>query len=103
MLLRKVRRRKTGEVSAVCPAHSEYRRCDEVEAITRPFSPLVSEMLALYCHTRLIGALSQSETCPDEYRMTARQVIHHILEGWTNQTGGRGTIDDLLLEPRHRS
>lgn len=37
--------------------------------------------------------------CAEEYRLIARAVIHHILEGWQNQTGGRGTIDDLLLQP----
>ena len=79
---------------------SEYRACDELGAIARPFSPLIGEMLALYCHTRPIGALSQTEDCRDEYQMTARSIIHHILEGWQNQTDGRGTIDDLLLQPR---
>ncbi|MCX5317953.1 hypothetical protein [Streptomyces sp. NBC_00154] len=78
----------------------EYRACDELGAIARPFSPLIGEMLALYCHTRPIGALSQTEDCRDEYQMTARSIIHHILEGWQNQTAGRGTIDDLLLQPR---
>ena len=34
--------------------------------------------------------------CTEEYRLIARSVIHHILEGWWNQTDGRGTIDDLL-------
>jgi hypothetical protein len=85
-------------VVAVMPG--DYRACDELGAITRPFSPLVGELLALYCHTRPIGALFQTEDCRDEYQMTARSVIHHILEGWQNQTGGRGTIDDLLLQPR---
>lgn len=78
----------------------DYRACDELGAIARPFSPLVRELLALYCHTRPIGALSQTENCRDEYQMTARSIIHHILEGWQNQTDGRGTIDDLLLRPR---
>lgn len=89
--------------SAPAPAAEsprDYRACDELGAITRPFSPLVAEMMALYCHTRPIGALSQSEDCRDEYQMMARSVIHHILEGWQNQTDGRGTIDDLLLAPR---
>jgi hypothetical protein len=81
----------------------EYRACDELGAIARPFSPLIGEMLALYCHTRPIGALSQTEDCRDEYQMTARSIIHHILEGWQNQTDGHGTIDDLLLQPRNTS
>jgi hypothetical protein len=78
----------------------DYRACDDLGAITQPFSPLVGELLALYCHTRPLGTLSQNEDCRDEYQMTARSIIHHILEGWQNQTDGRGTIDDLLLQPR---
>lgn len=93
--------RKAAPAPAVAAMPGDYRACDELGAITRPFSPLVGELLALYCHTRPIGALSQTEDCRDEYQMTARSIIHHILEGWQNQTGGRGTIDDLLLQPRH--
>ncbi|MFE7111169.1 hypothetical protein ACFU98_32365 [Streptomyces sp. NPDC057575] len=78
----------------------EYRACDAALSTARPISPLVREMMALYCHTRTIGALSQDEDYCDEYRMTARSIIHHILEGWQNQTDGRGTIDDPLLQPR---
>jgi hypothetical protein len=90
---------KPASVPAAAPMPGDYRACDELGAITRPFSPLVGELLALYCHTRPIGALSQTEDCRDEYQMTARSIIHHILEGWRNQTDGRGTIDDLLLTP----
>lgn len=92
--------RKSASVPAAAAMPGDYRACDELGAITRPFSPLVGELLALYCHTRPIGALSQTEDCRDEYQMTARSIIHHILEGWQNQTDGRGTIDDLLLTPR---
>lgn len=92
--------RKAAPAPPVAAMPGDYRACDELGAITRPFSPLVGELLALYCHTRPIGALSQTEDCREEYQMTARSVIHHILEGWQNQTGGRGTIDDLLLQPR---
>ncbi|MFE3150056.1 hypothetical protein ACFXJ6_25920 [Streptomyces sp. NPDC059218] len=78
----------------------QYRACDESPGIARPFSPLIKEMMALYCHTRVIRTLSQAEACPDEYLMTARSVIHHILQGWQSQTEGCGTIDDLLVYPR---
>jgi hypothetical protein len=77
-----------------------HRPCDELGAIATPFSPLIGELLALYCHTRPLGALSQDESCPQEYQLIARSVIHHVIEGWQNQTGGRGTIEDLLLQPR---
>ncbi|MEV6654801.1 hypothetical protein [Streptomyces sp. NPDC051219] len=89
--------------STAAPAPSQaspYRSCDELGAVAEPFSPLVGELLALYCHTRPLGALSQDEKCPQEYQLIARSVIHHIIEGWQNQTGGRGTIEDLLLEPK---
>ncbi|MFE4873474.1 hypothetical protein [Streptomyces sp. NPDC056682] len=61
----------------------------------------MAELMAIYCHTRPIGALSQSERCVSEYQMTARSIITHLLEGWANQTDGQGTIDDLLLAPRN--
>ncbi|MET7714855.1 hypothetical protein [Streptomyces sp. NPDC005407] len=92
--------RKADHAPAAAATQGDYRACDELGAITRPFSPLVGELLALYCHTRPIGALSQTENCRGEYQMTARSIIHHILEGWQNQTDGRGTIDDLLIQPR---
>lgn len=93
--------RKTATVRSTAPtAPSTVRACGELDSLPLPFSPLIAEMMALYCHTRPIGALSQSEQCAEEYRLVARSVIHHILEGWQNQTDGRGTIDDLLLERR---
>lgn len=75
------------------------RACSALDALPLPYSDLIAEMMAIYCHTRPIGALSQDTVCPEEYRLVARSVIHHILEGWQNQTRGQGTINDLLLEP----
>ncbi|WP_329583532.1 hypothetical protein [Streptomyces sp. NBC_01361] len=72
------------------------RACDELGDITEPFSPLVGELLALYCHTRPITELSRSERCPEEYQLLARQVIQRLLDGWTAQSRGAGTLDDLL-------
>lgn len=81
-------------------AYGTAPACTDLNAMPRLFSPLIAEMMALYCHTRQIGALSQDEHCPDEYQLAARSIIHHILEGWQNQTDGLGSIDQLLLEPR---
>lgn len=92
--------RKTTTATASPAAPPAVRACNDLDSLPLPFSPLIAEMMALYCHTRPIGALSQSEQCTEEYRMIARSVVHHILEGWQNQTDGRGTIDDLLLQPR---
>jgi hypothetical protein len=64
------------------------------------FSPLIAEMMATYCHTKHLAGLAQDERCAAEYQMVARSIVQHVLEGWQNQTGGRGTIDDLLLGPR---
>ncbi|MFD9630338.1 hypothetical protein [Streptomyces violascens] len=75
--------------------------CDVLQAIPDLHSPLLAELMAIYCHTRPIGALSQSERCVNEYQMTARSIITHLLEGWANQTDGQGTMDDLLLTPRN--
>ncbi|MFI1177558.1 hypothetical protein [Streptomyces melanogenes] len=74
--------------------------CDDLLAMPKVSSPLLAELMAIYCHTRPIGALSQSEHCVNEYQMTARSIINHLLEGWQNQTQGQGSIDDLLLAPR---
>ncbi|MFB8441232.1 hypothetical protein ACFC7A_19520 [Streptomyces niveus] len=92
--------RKTAPAPAPTAAPRIARACGELDSLPLAFSPLIAEMMALYCHTRPIGALSQSEQCAEEYRLVARSVVHHILEGWQNQTDGHGTIDDLLLEPR---
>ncbi|MFE4019269.1 hypothetical protein ACFXPZ_17930 [Streptomyces sp. NPDC059101] len=74
--------------------------CAPLAHTARPHTPLITELLALYCHTRPIGALAGQEQCAEDYRMIARSVIHHLFEGWQQQTHGRGTIDDLLITPR---
>ena len=76
-------------------------KCDALQAIPDLYSPLIAELMAIYCHTRPIGALSQSERCVNEFQMTARSIINHLLEGWSHQTDGQGTINDLLLAPRN--
>ncbi|MFI5688391.1 hypothetical protein [Streptomyces sp. NPDC051636] len=63
------------------------------------FSLLIAEMMATYCHTKNLAGLAQYERCPAEYQLVARSIVQHVLEGWQNQTGGRGTIEDLLLGP----
>ncbi len=82
------------------PAPIHQPACAQLATMPRPRTPLIAEMLALYCHTRPIGALAGQEQSAEDYRMIARSVIHHIVEGWQQQTGGRGTVDDLLLIPR---
>ncbi|EPH45354.1 hypothetical protein STRAU_1619 [Streptomyces aurantiacus JA 4570] len=74
--------------------------CADLTALPRLFSPLIAELMGAFCHTRRLAALAQDEQCTAEYQMAARSVIHHVLEGWQHQTGGHGTIDDLLLQPR---
>ncbi|MGW4784867.1 hypothetical protein [Streptomyces sp. NPDC004230] len=74
--------------------------CDDMTPLPRLFSPLIAEMMAAYCHTKHLAGLAQGERCTDEYQLVARSMIQHVLEGWQNQTGGRGTIEDLLLGPR---
>jgi hypothetical protein len=64
------------------------------------FSPLIAEMMAAYCHTKHLAGLAQDERCLAEYQLVARSIVQHVLEGWQNQTGGRGTIEDLLLGRR---
>ncbi|MFJ5680313.1 hypothetical protein [Streptomyces sp. NPDC093097] len=81
-------------------AEAHQPSCAQLADTPRPHSPLITELMALYCHTRPIGALAGQEQCAEEYRRIARAVIHHIYEGWQQQTDGRGVIDDLLIAPR---
>lgn len=85
---------------APAPAQPHQSACTDLDTAARPHTPLIAEMLALYRHTRPIGTLAGQEQSAEEYRLIARSVIHHIYEGWQQQTGGRGSIDDLLLLPR---
>lgn len=93
------RTRETAPATAVPAPSCVPAACQDLEALPRLFSPLVTEMMATFYHTRQLAALSQSERSA-AYQMAARSVTHHVLEGWQHQTGGRGTIDDLLLQPR---
>lgn len=71
--------------------------CASLDAIW-PFSPLITELLAIHAHTRHLNWLSQRETCREEFRLTARAILSQLLQAWGYQTGGRGTLDDLLIE-----
>ncbi|MFE2498796.1 hypothetical protein [Streptomyces scopuliridis] len=81
------------------PADTRHT-CSELDAMPLPFSPLVSEMLAMHAHTRQIAWLAEREYCPDEFRLAARSVLGQLLQAWDHQSGGHGTIDDLLVDPR---
>ncbi|MFF9594075.1 hypothetical protein ACF1FX_33680 [Streptomyces sp. NPDC014646] len=94
-------RRRNAAVPAAAPQGPD-RACDGLGALAEPFSPLIAELMAVHCHTRPIGAIARTEQCADEYQLVARSIIQHLLEGWQIQTGGAGTIDDLLLQPRLR-
>jgi hypothetical protein len=74
--------------------------CNDLKPFPKLFSPLVAEMMAVYCHTKHLAGLAQDERCTAEYQLVARSIVQHVLEGWQNQTSGRGTIDDLLLQSR---
>lgn len=104
MRLRLIRSRKTTQPPAPAavptPPCVPSSYCDDLNAMPRLFSPLIAEMMAAYCHTRHLAGIAQDELCTSEYQLIARSVVHHVLEGWQHQTGGRGTIDDLLLQPR---
>ncbi|MER6734654.1 hypothetical protein [Streptomyces puniciscabiei] len=73
--------------------------CADMRPLPQLFSPLIAEMMATYCHTKHLAGLAQDEQCAAEYQLVARSIVQHVLEGWQNQTGGRGTIDDLLIGP----
>lgn len=81
------------------PAPDVPAACADMRPLPKLFSPLIAEMMATYCHTKHLAGLAQDERCPAEYQLVARSIVQHVLEGWQNQTGGLGTIEDLLLGP----
>ncbi|WP_438490764.1 hypothetical protein [Streptomyces sp. S186] len=102
--LRRMRRRTPAvpaiaviDITAFSSRHNE-KTCADVVAISYPMGPLVSEMIALHTHTRHLEWLSERESCPDEYRLLARSIVRQVMAGWHHQTGGHGTIDDLLTD-----
>ncbi|AEM88714.1 hypothetical protein [Streptomyces violaceusniger] len=72
--------------------------CADLDAMPLPFSPLITELLAVNVHTRRLIWLAQQEMCQEEFRLAAHAVIKHLLEAWAHQTGGRGSVEDLLMD-----
>lgn len=93
------RRTRRPATPAPIPAPEFPASCADMQPLPKLFSPLIAEMMATYCHTKHLAGLAQDERCPAEYQLVARSIVQHVLEGWHNQTGGRGTIEDLLLGP----
>ncbi|HBF84945.1 MAG TPA: hypothetical protein DD420_34965 [Streptomyces sp.] len=105
MLLHQLRRRTAWWPRSWTTRSSHVDRpaqvCQEVEAITAPFSPLIGELLALYCHGRLLSVLAGNDNSPQEFRLLARQIIQQLLDAWLLQKPG-GTVEDLVLGLRPR-
>ncbi|WP_316782805.1 hypothetical protein [Streptomyces sasae] len=96
----RLRRTCRPAASTVLPAPADRAAaCADLEPLPELFSPLITEMMAAFCHTKHLAGLAQMERCPGEYQLVARSIVQHVLEGWQNQTGGRGTVEDLLLTP----
>ncbi|WP_331736733.1 hypothetical protein OG426_55260 (plasmid) [Streptomyces canus] len=93
------RRTRRPATAIPAPAPDFPAACADMRPLPKLFSPLIAEMMAAYCHTKHLAGLAQDEHCPAEYQLVARSIVQHVLEGWQNQTGGRGTIEDLLLGP----
>ncbi|MFZ3562866.1 hypothetical protein ACOKM5_43825 [Streptomyces sp. BH097] len=53
-------------------------------------------MTALRAHSRHLGWLGEREQCPEQFQQLARSVVDDLLEGWRAQTGGQGSLDDLI-------
>ncbi|MEW1913815.1 hypothetical protein AB0442_36220 [Kitasatospora sp. NPDC085895] len=79
--------------SAVRPA------CADLGLLPSSFSPLIGALLESYCHTRTAAALVRGQLEPEEYRAVAGAIVRDLLEGWAVQSGGRGTVEDLLAAP----
>ncbi|MER6075684.1 hypothetical protein ABT187_44395 [Streptomyces sp. NPDC001817] len=99
-MLRLFSQRRTIRTTAPAPRPEHGGACDDMQPLPQLFSPLITEMMATYCHTKHLASLAQKERSAAEYQLVARSIVQHVLEGWQNQTDGRGTIDDLLLAPR---
>lgn len=102
MLFTRRKRHTQPSLATATPTSTPYP-CQDLDALPLAFSPVIGELMAVVCHTRAIGDLSQNGQCADEYQFVARSVIQHILEGWQNQTGGHGTIEDLLISSSLRT
>lgn len=98
--LRFRRTRRPATPPSTTPEPEFPASCADMRPLPKLFSPLIAEMMATYCHTKHLASLAQDERCPAEYQLVARSIVQHVLEGWQNQTGGCGTIEDLLLGPR---
>ncbi|MEV3999074.1 hypothetical protein ACFYPK_28050 [Streptomyces halstedii] len=72
--------------------------CEELDAVTVQFSPLVGELLALYCHARLLQAVSEDDRCPQEYQLLAHRIIQQLFKAWVVQNPA-GTMEDLIAGP----
>lgn len=59
-------------------------------------SPLLAEMTAIHLHTAQLPYLATQEDQRDFYQHLARIQIRRLFTGWQQQTGGTGTIEDLL-------
>ncbi|MEV6133651.1 hypothetical protein AB0M05_43775 [Streptomyces violaceusniger] len=84
--------------SQPAPAADAPHACAALD-VPLPFSPLITELLAMHAHTRHLTWLAQRETCREEFQAAARSLVGELLRAWEHQTGGRGSIDDLLQDP----
>lgn len=62
-------------------------------------TPLLAELEALCDHARNLPWLGSREQRPEEYQRLAGIVVARLVEGWAEQTGGHGTLQDLLALP----
>ncbi|MBT2446036.1 hypothetical protein J7F03_02815 [Streptomyces sp. ISL-43] len=97
-------RRLLGRIATPATAHTPApaasgSACGNVSAMLA-FNPLITELLAVHSHTRHLPALAEQTPSPEEFRLVARAILASVLEAWSRQTDGEGTVDDLLLEPR---
>lgn len=92
------RRRIPGRRDKALPEPVTVPPCTSLEAMPTAFSPLVTQLLAVHAHVRQINRLAEQEVHRAEFRLVARAVVSELLQAWEQQTGGHGTIDDLLVD-----
>ncbi|NGN63199.1 hypothetical protein G5C51_04655 [Streptomyces sp. A7024] len=80
-------------------AQPALHACADLDGIELPFGPLTTELLAALTHVKKIDFLAGREVCPEEYQRVAHALVRILLDGWQQQTDGRGRIEDLLASP----
>lgn len=77
---------------------AEEWACAVLDPLPIPATPLAVELLAVRAHSNHLAHLSAREIRPAEFRLLARPILEQFQQAWLIQTGGRGTLAELLSD-----